>query len=204
MRSVVHVLLIDNFDSFTFNLVDALRSLGATVTVWRNDIDADKAFALAQALPEPRLCVLSPGPGNPTSAGCSIELVRRGAGSIPLFGVCLGLQVIVEALGGRVAGAGSIVHGKSVSLEHDGGGIFSGLPMPMRVGRYHSLAAVELPEALRVTARYVDPGGTDVIMAVSDTRGSINAVQFHPESILTPSGTELLANVLNSASESRE
>jgi len=190
-------LFIDNFDSFTFNLVDALRVLGAAVTVRRNTISAAAALELALALPAPRLIVLSPGPGSPAAAGCCLELVRLAAGRVPLLGVCLGHQAIVEAMGGRVGPAPQIVHGKASRVEHTGEGIFAGLPTPLVVGRYHSLAAGPVPDELVVRASTAD----GVIMAVEDRVRLQAGVQFHPESILTPDGDRLLENVLAWAEE---
>jgi anthranilate synthase component II len=192
----MNVLFIDNFDSFTFNLVDELRRRGAAVEVWRNDLSAGAALERVLAWPEPRLIVLSPGPGAPSEAGCCIELVRRARARVPVFGVCLGHQAIVEALGGTVGFAGYIVHGKSASIQHDGEGIFQGLPSPLRAGRYHSLTATVVPRELRVTARC----GT-LVMAVEHREHPIAGVQFHPESILTPMGGPLLDRVLAWATE---
>lgn len=201
-----HVLFIDNFDSFTFNLVDELRRRGCSVDVWRNDITAQQALSLALALPSPRLIVLSPGPGRPEDAGCCQELITLACGQVPIFGVCLGLQAAVQALGGKVGSAGEIVHGKAVAIEHDGRGIFEGLPQPLAVGRYHSLVATELPESLEVSARYRLPtaggaaaGGVEspsLVMAVAHRSAPLAAVQFHPESILTPQGGLLIERTL--------
>jgi anthranilate synthase component II len=191
MSAQVSVLFIDNFDSFTFNLVDELRKRGALVSVWRNDLPAAAALARALGLPAPRLLVLSPGPGAPAQAGCCVELIRLAAGRIPLFGVCLGHQAIVEAFGGTVGSAGEVVHGKAARVEHGGAGMFQGLPSPLRAGRYHSLAAIALPDELAATA-HCGP----VVMAVEHRRLPVWGVQFHPESILTPSGGELLERVL--------
>ncbi|HEY3353685.1 MAG TPA: gamma-glutamyl-gamma-aminobutyrate hydrolase family protein, partial [Polyangia bacterium] len=187
----LNVLFIDNFDSFSFNLVDELRRRGCTVEVWRNDLDAGRALGLALGLPAPRLIVLSPGPGAPAEAGCCVELVRLACGRVPLFGVCLGHQAIVEALGGSVGGAGTIVHGKASSVEHDGRGLFAGLPSPLMAGRYHSLAAIDVPRELEVRARH-----GEVVMAVEHRAARVAGVQFHPESILTPLGGRLLDNVI--------
>jgi anthranilate synthase/phosphoribosyltransferase len=191
----LNVLFIDNFDSFTFNLVDELRRRDCRVEVWRNDLDAGKALGLALGLPAPRLIVLSPGPGTPAEAGCCVELVRLAVGRVPLFGVCLGHQAIVEALGGTVGGAGGIVHGKASPVEHDGRGLFAGLPSPLMAGRYHSLAAIDVPRELEVRART-----GDTVMAVEHRNAKLAGVQFHPESILTPLGGKLLDNVVAWAS----
>lgn len=192
----MNVLFIDNFDSFTFNLVDEFEKRHCQVDVWRNDIPAQKALDLILSRPAPRLLVLSPGPSTPAQAGCCIELIRLAQGKVPMFGVCLGHQAMVEAMGGRVAGAGEIVHGKSSPVRHTGQGVFEGLPSPMPVARYHSLAAVEVPECLSVTART-----GDVVMAVEHREARMLGVQFHPESILTPMGGRLLDNVLAWASQ---
>lgn len=189
--SAVNVLLIDNFDSFAFNLVDELRKLGATVEVWRNDIGAERALELLRALPPPRLLVLSPGPGRPEDAGCCEALIRQAGGEVPIFGVCLGLQAITTALGGQVGPAGEIVHGKSVAITHDGSDFFADLPSPLTVGRYHSLVATALPEELEISARF-----GSLVMAVRHRTQPTAGVQFHPESILTPRGGLLLAGVL--------
>lgn len=195
MNTPLQVLLIDNFDSFTFNLVDELRRYGAVVDVWRNDITAQRALDLALAMPAPRLIVLSPGPGRPEDAGCCQELVQLACGRVPVFGVCLGLQSIVQALGGKVGPAGEVVHGKSVLIEHTEKGVFEGLPTPLQVGRYHSLVASEVPEDLEVVARY-----RQLVMAVAHRQAPVVGVQFHPESILTPKGGRLLGRVMDWAS----
>jgi anthranilate synthase component 2 len=185
-------LLIDNFDSFSFNLVDELEKRGATVEVWRNDVGAERALAMVLARPAPRLLVLSPGPGSPAEAGCSMELCRLAARErVPLFGVCLGHQALVEAFGGDVGFAGEVVHGKASRVEHDGTGVFAGLASPMYVGRYHSLAALRLPAELRVNAR-----AGDLVMAVEHVSAPLAGVQFHPESILTPAGGLLVDRIL--------
>ncbi|MFU8802259.1 MAG: aminodeoxychorismate/anthranilate synthase component II [Bradymonadaceae bacterium] len=189
--SQVSVLLIDNFDSFTFNLVDELASRGARVEVWRNDVPVDKILERLEAMAGPRLLVLSPGPGTPTGAGSCIELIKRLAGEVPIVGICLGHQAIVEAFGGRVVRSHEVMHGKASAIEHDGTGLFQGLPRPFRVGRYHSLVAQDQPEELRVSA-YFD----DIIMAVEHRDYPVVGVQFHPESILTPHGHLIFQNLL--------
>lgn len=187
----VNVLLLDNFDSFTFNLVDELRRRGARVEVWRNDLSAERALELALALPAPRLIVLSPGPGRPEDAGCCQGLVQAACGRVPIFGVCLGLQAIVQALGGVVGPAGEIVHGKAVWIDHEGQSVLAGLPRPLQVGRYHSLVATQLPDTLEVIARC-----RQLVMAVAHRSAPVVGVQFHPESILTPHGSALIERVL--------
>jgi anthranilate synthase/aminodeoxychorismate synthase-like glutamine amidotransferase len=185
------LLLIDNYDSFTYNLVQAFMVLGAEVEVHRNDA---LTVAAAQALAPTHLCI-SPGPGTPHEAGTSIEMIRAFAGRIPVFGVCLGHQSIVEACGGRVVRAGRLMHGKVSTLEHDGRGLYTGLPQPLPVGRYHSLIAeaASLPAELEVTSRTTDQGE---IMGVRHREFMVEGVQFHPESVLTPDGSQLLANFL--------
>lgn len=187
-----NILFIDNFDSFAFNLVDEFAARGCRVDVWRHDIGAREAMRLAADLPAPRLLVLSPGPGAPADAGCCTELTRMALGEIPIFGVCLGHQVLVEALGGHVDHAEAVVHGKASGIRHDGRGIFAGLPDPFSVGRYHSLAAHDLPEELVVTAQF-----EQTVMAVEHIDAPAWGVQFHPESILTTHGPTLIENVLS-------
>jgi anthranilate synthase component 2 len=180
--------MLDNYDSFTWNLVHLFEQLGAEVVVHRNDaISVDEAEALA-----PDRLVVSPGPGRPADAGISVELIRRLGPRVPTLGVCLGHQVIVEAFGGRVGQAKALLHGKSSTVRHDGEGIFTGLPGEIEAGRYHSLAAVEVPEELLITAR-TDDGD---VMAVRHRSHSIEGVQFHPESVLTPEGPALAENFL--------
>ncbi|MBW2276069.1 MAG: aminodeoxychorismate/anthranilate synthase component II [Deltaproteobacteria bacterium] len=195
----VSVLLVDNYDSFVFNLADEFARRGHEVVVWRNDISATRALELAAALPAPRLLVLSPGPGTPERAGCCEELVRRAPVGIPLFGVCLGHQAIVQALGGRVGQARRVVHGKASRVDHARSGLFEGLPSPMAVGRYHSLVGTRIPEELVVTAELDGEP-----MAVEHSQRPIYGVQFHPESILTPLGGRLIDNLIRLAARGRD
>jgi anthranilate synthase component 2 len=181
------ILLIDNYDSFTYNLAHLFGALGAEVTVLRNDeIDADGAEDLA-----PSHLVVSPGPGRPADAGASIEIVQR-LSSTPTLGVCLGHQAIVEAFGGEVGYARELLHGKASPVRHDGTGLFTELPEPFDAGRYHSLAATRLPDVLEPTA-YANDGE---VMAVRHRSLPIVGVQFHPESVLTPEGPLLARNFL--------
>ena len=184
------LLLIDNYDSFTYNLVQAFLVLGAEVDVRRND---EITVAQALALAPTHLCI-SPGPGTPRDAGVSMEMIRAFAGRVPVFGVCLGHQSIVEAFGGEVVRAGRLMHGKTSLVRHDGLGVFAGLPQSCEVGRYHSLIArpESLPDSLRVTAR--TPEGE--IMGVRHRDLMVEGVQFHPESVLTPDGPRLMGNFL--------
>ena len=184
------LLLIDNYDSFTYNLVQAFLVLGAEVDVRRNDeITVDEALALAPT----HLCI-SPGPGTPRDAGVSMDMIRAFAGKVPVFGVCLGHQAIVEAFGGDVVRAPRLMHGKTSLVEHDGGSLFAGLPQPCEVGRYHSLIAQPstMPADLEVDARTAE----GEIMGVRHRRYAIEGVQFHPESVLTPQGPQLMGNFL--------
>jgi anthranilate synthase component 2 len=184
----VKLLMIDNYDSFTWNLVHLFEELGADVDVFRNDaISIEEAEALA-----PDRLVISPGPGRPEDAGVSVELIRRLGSHVPTLGVCLGHQAIVEAFGGRVGRAQALLHGKSSRVRHDGQGVYAGLPEEIEAGRYHSLAATAVPDALVVTSRTED----GEVMGVRHVKLRIEGVQFHPESVLTPSGPELAANFL--------
>jgi len=183
----VRILLIDNYDSFAYNLAQALRVLGAEVEVVRNDaLTADAALAR----PHDRI-VLSPGPCTPAEAGICVEVCRRS--ERPLLGVCLGHQCLVAALGGRVGRAERVRHGKTSPVTHDGRGLFRGLPDPFTAARYHSLIALEVPPGLEVVARTADRGEC---MAVRHEKRPLFGVQFHPESFLTPDGPRLLQNFL--------
>ena len=188
--STPRLLLIDNYDSFTYNLVQAFLVLGADVLVHRNDAIT---VAEAQDLAPTHLCI-SPGPGTPRDAGVSMDMIRAFAGQVPVLGVCLGHQSIVEVFGGEIVRAARLMHGKVSPVVHDGSGVFAGLPQPFEAGRYHSLIAHPdtLPAVLEVSAR--TPEGE--IMGVRHRELSIEGVQFHPESILTPDGPALLANFL--------
>ncbi|MCO4810497.1 MAG: aminodeoxychorismate/anthranilate synthase component II [Gammaproteobacteria bacterium] len=184
------MLLIDNYDSFTYNLVQAFAAMGADVRVYRNDaITIEEAVAL-----EPTHLVISPGPGRPEDAGRSLAMIEAFAGRVPILGVCLGHQSIVQQQGGRIVRAERLMHGKTSMVKHDGQSIFAGLSNPFEVGRYHSLCAEEesLPENLVVTAQ-TDRGE---IMGVRHKTLQIEGVQFHPESVLTPEGDALMANFM--------
>jgi anthranilate synthase/aminodeoxychorismate synthase-like glutamine amidotransferase len=190
MTQAPRLLLVDNYDSFTYNLVQAFLVLGADVLVHRNDAIT---VAEAEALAPTHLCI-SPGPGTPQDAGVSIAMIKAFAGRIPVFGVCLGHQSIVEALGGEVVRAGRLMHGKVSPVEHDGRGIFAGVPQPFAAGRYHSLIArpESLPSVLEVSARTAE----GEIMGVRHRELAVDGVQFHPESILTPDGPKIMGNFL--------
>lgn len=185
------VVFVDNFDSFTFNLVDEFARRGCAVEVWRNSVSAAHLLGRATGGAGRAMIVLSPGPGRPADAGCCLELVRLAAGRVPVFGVCLGLQVIVEAFGGEVGPAGELVHGRASRVHHHGGPLFAGIPSPFVAGRYHSLGA------RRIGPPLVPLAETDtLLMAAAHAALPVAGVQFHPESILTPEGTALIGNVL--------
>lgn len=190
MSETLHVIVVDNFDSFTYNLVEEFARRGCAVDVWRNTADAEQLVRRAEAM-APSLLVISPGPGHPRDAGCSVPLVRAAAGRVPVFGVCLGQQAIVEAFGGVVEGAGEIVHGKASMVERGAHPIFDTLGERFTVGRYHSLAARTVPEPLIDIAH-----GGPLVMAVAHRSEAIVGVQFHPESVLTPDGGTIIANVI--------
>jgi anthranilate synthase component II len=186
------ILVIDNYDSFTYNLVQYLGELGATIEVRRNDaIAVEEIGTLA-----PSAIVLSPGPGTPADAGITIPVIRRWGATVPILGVCLGHQAIGEAYGGRVVRARRLMHGKTSRIEHDGRGVFAGLPSPLDVMRYHSLVVQpdSLPSELEVAARAAD--APDEIHAVRHVAHPVHGVQFHPESVLTSHGKQMLANFL--------
>ena len=192
------LLLIDNYDSFTYNLVQAFLVLGAEVRVSRNDeITVDEALKLDLT----HLCI-SPGPGTPRDAGVSMDMIRAFAGKLPILGVCLGHQSIVEVFGEEVVRAPRLMHGKTSQVNHDGHTLFAGLPQPCEVGRYHSLIAApgSIPAELEVSAS--TPEGE--IMGVRHRRFTIEGVQFHPESVLTPQGPQLMGNFLQLTKASRE
>ncbi|MEE8532789.1 MAG: aminodeoxychorismate/anthranilate synthase component II [Alphaproteobacteria bacterium] len=185
--------LIDNYDSFTYNLVHFLGELGAEVTVWRND-----AITVAELLDRsPEAVVMSPGPCDPDRAGICLEMVEKGAGRLPLLGVCLGHQAIGQAFGGRVVRAPYVMHGKLSAVHHNGSGVFAGLPNPFEATRYHSLVVERdsVPECLEVTAETED----GVVMGLAHRELPVHGVQFHPESIASEHGHALLRNFLDIA-----
>jgi anthranilate synthase component 2 len=191
------ILVIDNYDSFTYNLVHYLNELGAETVVWRNDaLTAEEALAL-----RPEAILLSPGPCTPNEAGICLELFDRAPADLPIFGVCLGHQAMGQAYGGHVVRAKTLMHGKTSEIHHDGQGVFKGLPNPFVATRYHSLAVdrASLPNSLTVTA-WTDDGE---IMGLQHRDRPIHGVQFHPESIATQGGHQLLANFLDLAGVKR-
>jgi anthranilate synthase/aminodeoxychorismate synthase-like glutamine amidotransferase len=187
----MRLLVLDNYDSFTWNLVQAFEVLGAAVDVRRNDaLTVEEALALA-----PDALVVSPGPGRPEAAGITDALLRAAIGALPVLGVCLGHQAIAQVLGGRVGRARSLVHGKASAVQHDGRGLFADLPSPLPLGRYHSLAVTQLPACLEPCAWAPD----GELMAFRHRSLPVHGVQFHPESVLSPLGPRLLARFLQLA-----
>jgi para-aminobenzoate synthetase component II len=189
--AMARILVIDNYDSFVYNLVQYLAQLGAEVDVWRND---DPRFETADWAEGYDGVLISPGPGTPESAGVCIDVVRSHAGRLPIFGVCLGLQSMAVAFGGVVGRAPELLHGKTSEVLHEGVGVFAGLPSPLTTTRYHSLALdpATVPDELEVTATTA----SGVIMAVRHRSLPVESVQFHPESVLTEGGYQMLANWL--------
>lgn len=184
------ILFIDNFDSFIYNLVDEFSKRRCDVLVYRNNT----RMAIMQKVIadfKPDLFVLSPGPSHPRQAGICLEIVKQYQRDFPFLGVCLGHQCLIEALGGKIAKSPIVMHGKPSLMRHDGRGIFKDLPNPFQVGRYHSLTAVRIPKSLAITAR-VD----DIVMAVQHRQQPLIGVQFHPESVLTPFGGQIIENIL--------
>lgn len=191
------ILVIDNYDSFTWNLVQALGALGAEPVVRRNDeVTPDEAEGL-----DPEAVVVSPGPCTPAEAGVSVELIRRLSGRVPILGVCLGHQAVGAAFGGAVVRAPRVMHGKLSEIEHEGRGIFEGVPSPFPATRYHSLivASEGLPNVLEVMAWSAEPGGRRIIQGLKHRAHETWGVQFHPESIRTDAGPRILANFLRCA-----
>jgi len=185
------ILLIDNYDSFTYNLAHLFGELGAEVVVRRNDeITPEEAETLA-----PSHLVVSPGPGRPEAAGVTPDILRRLTGRVPTLGVCLGHQAIVQVFGGEVGQAQQLVHGKATLVDHDGRGIFAGLPSDFLAGRYHSLAATAVPDVFEISATAAD----GEVMAVRHRELPVDGVQFHPESVLTPHGRDIAQNFLAGA-----
>lgn len=184
------ILLLDNNDSFIYNLVDQLRAIGHQVVIYRNHIAAELIIQRLQQMEHPVL-MLSPGPGTPANAGCMLELLQRLRGQLPIIGICLGHQAIVEAYGGHIEQADEILHGKASAISHDNEGMFAGITNPLSVARYHSLVGSNIPAELTVNARF-----GEMVMAVRNDRHRLCGFQFHPESILTIQGARLLQQTL--------
>lgn len=192
----IKVLFIDNFDSFTYNLVDDFCKRNCDAKVYRSDTPLEELKQIAEQF-APDLLLISPGPGTPDTAGVSLEAINHFKNKLPIFGVCLGHQVIVQHFGGKIGHAPEPMHGKGSRVTHNGKGIFQGVENPLQVGRYHSLCAnvQELPDCLEKTAEF-----ESIVMAVEHKELPIYGVQFHPESILTPAGGKIIANILSIAS----
>lgn len=191
------VLFIDNFDSFTYNLVDDFCKRDCIAKVYRADTPLENLKEIEKQF-EPDLLVISPGPGNPSSAGVTLEAIGYFKDRLPIFGVCLGHQALVEYFGGSVGHAPKVMHGKSSKVTHNEKGIFQNVENPLQAGRYHSLCAVKMPDCLEVTAQY-----ENIVMGLEHKEKPIFGVQFHPESILTPSGGKIIQNLLTISLKTR-
>lgn len=193
-QQITTLFLLDNVDSFTYNLVDELRTLELDIKVYRNNVSADVLFERMQeqATKGPVLLMLSPGPGAPSDAGCMPALLNKVRGVYPVIGICLGHQAIVEHYGGSVGRASQVMHGKSSAITHSEKAMFEGLQQPLHVARYHSLVATALPDELNVCASTINDDGSEVVMAVYNESDRMLGFQFHPESILTAQGSLLL------------
>lgn len=185
------IYFLDNFDSFSYNLVDEFEQMGADLVVYRNNLDAQGIFEQMSSETKPVILVLSPGPGKPKSAGCLMDLTQLCKGKFPILGICLGHQALTQSYGGTVGHAGETVHGKSSTIELAQHAIFEGLGTRMPVARYHSLMATKVPDSLTIIAHY-----QDIPMAILNEQDKVLGFQFHPESILTPDGAQLLRQSL--------
>ena len=192
------VLFIDNFDSFTYNLVDDFGKRGCVTKVYRADTKLEELTAVAETF-EPDLLMISPGPGNPDTAGVSLQAVDHFKGKLPIFGVCLGHQVIVQYFGGTIGHAPVPMHGKPSRVSHNETGLFAGIENPLQAGRYHSLTAQTLPDCLERTAEF-----EGIVMGIQHKELPIFGVQFHPESILTPAGGKIIENILHIAATEKQ
>jgi anthranilate synthase/aminodeoxychorismate synthase-like glutamine amidotransferase len=197
MNQNTKVLFIDNFDSFTYNLVDDFCKRDCTAKVYRADTPLEALKKIAAEF-KPDLLVISPGPGTPAKAGVTLEAIGYFKDILPIFGVCLGHQAIVEYFGGTVSHAPKVMHGKASKVTHNGKGIFEGVENPLQAGRYHSLCAVKMPDCLETTAEY-----ENIVMGLQHKQKPIFGVQFHPESILTPTGGKIIQNLLKIAQANR-
>jgi len=196
-KSNTKIVMLDNLDSFTYNLVDEFQTLGFKPVVYRNTLSADFILAqiseIQQVANQQVLLVLSPGPGDPSHAGCLMELIEKTVGKTPILGICLGHQAIIQHFGGIIDRAPEIVHGKSSLIEHNQQGAFNHIVNPLPVARYHSLVATEMPNELAMTAHFTTEQGEKLPMAIEHQQAAIIGFQFHPESILTTYGSHLLA-----------
>jgi anthranilate synthase/aminodeoxychorismate synthase-like glutamine amidotransferase len=193
----IRLLFIDNFDSFTYNLFDDFCKRGCSARVYRADTPLEKLVRVYEEF-DPALLVISPGPGNPDTAGVTLEAIDYFKDKLPIFGVCLGHQAIVQYFGGEVGHAPQVMHGKPSRIVHNGTGVFESIENPLQAGRYHSLVAVKVPDCLEITADF-----ENIVMGVQHKSLPIHAVQFHPESILTPAGGGIIENILKIARTSQ-
>ena len=193
MSRKVKVLFIDNFDSFTYNLVDEFGKRNCDTKVYRADTPLDELVKVAADF-KPDLLLISPGPGNPDSAGVTLDAIDHFKDKLPIFGVCLGHQSIIQYFGGKISHAPAVMHGKPSRITHSAKGIFEGLENPLQAGRYHSLCAVTLPDCLEQTADF-----DGIVMGIQHKTLPIHGVQFHPESILTPTGGKIIENIIKIA-----
>ncbi len=191
----VKVLFIDNFDSFTYNLVDEFGKRNCDTKVYRADTSLDELVKVAADF-KPDLLLISPGPGNPDSAGVTLAAIDHFKDKLPIFGVCLGHQSIIQYFGGKISHAPAVMHGKPSRITHSAKGVFEGLENPLQAGRYHSLCAVTLPDCLEQTADF-----DGIVMGIQHKTLPIHGVQFHPESILTPTGGKIIENIIKIASK---
>jgi anthranilate synthase component 2 len=193
----VKIFMLDNLDSFTYNLVDEFQCLGFEPTIYRNTLSADFIFEQMQNCTDRVLLVLSPGPGEPSKAGCLMELIAKCAGKYPILGICLGHQALIEHYGGDIVRAPEIVHGKASNVTHRQNGVFEGINHPLPVARYHSLVASNVPKTLDIIAEYITSEKISLPMAIEHKSDSALGFQFHPESILTTYGGTLLAQTIS-------
>lgn len=191
----VKVLFVDNFDSFTYNLVDEFGKRNCDTKVYRADTPLDELIKVADEF-KPDLLLISPGPGNPDSAGVTLAAIDHFKDKLPIFGVCLGHQSIIQYFGGKISHAPAVMHGKPSRIKHSAQGVFEGLENPFQAGRYHSLCAVTLPDCLEQTADF-----DGIVMGIQHKTLPIHGVQFHPESILTPTGGKIIENIIKIASK---
>jgi len=197
MSTNTKIFMLDNLDSFTYNLVDEFHVLGFEPVVYRNTLSADFILQQMQECEHEVILVLSPGPGNPSNAGCLMELIEKAAGRFPILGICLGHQALIQHYGGVIGRAPEIVHGKASNIIHSASGAFSDIGNPLPVARYHSLVATEMPEQLEVTAYCESADNQHLPMAIEHGQDAVLGFQFHPESILTTYGSNLLAQSIN-------
>ena len=190
------IFMLDNLDSFTYNLVDEFQCLGYEPTIYRNTISADYIIEQIEACSSPVLLVLSPGPGEPSNAGCLMALIKKTAGKYPILGICLGHQALIEYYGGVVGRAPEIIHGKASNVQHNEIGAFKNIQQPLPVARYHSLVATKMPDALTMTAQFTTSEDVVLPMAIEHKIDQVIGFQFHPESILTTYGSKLLAQAI--------